>query len=91
MIRYSPRRARLSLSSSFWCCARSSKGFFGRPKTAVRPYQGPPPPPPSGPVAELKKDPVCGAYVSTACSVSRSIKGQLIYFCSDECRDKYVA
>jgi len=67
------------------------KRFFGGSKTAVRPYQGPPPPPPSGPVAELKKDPVCGAYVSTASSVSRSIKGQLIYFCSDECRDKYVA
>ena len=67
------------------------KRLFGRPKTAVSPYQGPPPPPPSGPVAELKKDPVCGAYVSTATSISRSIKGQLIYFCSNECRDKYVA
>jgi YHS domain-containing protein len=67
------------------------KGLFGKPRNAVQPYQGPPPRPPSGPVAELKKDPVCGAYVSTAGSVSRSIKGQVIYFCSAECRDKYVA
>jgi YHS domain-containing protein len=67
------------------------KGLFARSKTSVRPYQGAPPPPPGGAVAELKKDPVCGAYVSAATSVSRSIKGQLIYFCSDECRDKYVA
>jgi YHS domain-containing protein len=70
------------------------RGFFSNSRTAIRtrPYPGqPPPPPPGGPIAELKKDPVCGAYVSTATSPSRNIKGQLIYFCSPECRDKYVA
>jgi len=39
--------------------------------------------------AELKKDPVCGTYVSTAASVSRKVAGELVYFCSAECRDKY--
>ena len=52
-------------------------------------------PPPSRPnvVAggELKKDPVCGTYVSTGASVTRTVNGQLLHFCSKECRDKYRA
>jgi YHS domain-containing protein len=39
---------------------------------------------------ELKKDPVCGTYVSPATGVSRSVQGHVIYFCSKECRDKFV-
>jgi len=38
---------------------------------------------------ELKKDPVCGTYVSTNASVTRTVGGQVMYFCSPECRDKY--
>ena len=38
---------------------------------------------------ELKKDPVCGTYVSTASSISRTVNGNLVYFCSKECRDRY--
>jgi YHS domain-containing protein len=40
---------------------------------------------------ELKKDPVCGTYVSPGAAVSKRVKGGLVYFCSQECRDKYVA
>jgi YHS domain-containing protein len=40
---------------------------------------------------ELKRDPVCGTYVSTAASVTRKVDGQLLHFCSRECRDKYHA
>ena len=40
---------------------------------------------------ELKKDPVCGVYVAPATSVSRTVKGQQIFFCSTACRDKYTA
>jgi YHS domain-containing protein len=39
---------------------------------------------------ELKKDPVCGTYVSAAAGVSKRIKGDLVHFCSPECRDKYL-
>ena len=39
---------------------------------------------------ELKKDPVCGTYVSTATNLTRNIEGNVVYFCSKECRDKYV-
>ena len=42
------------------------------------------------PSMELKKDPVCGTYVSPATGVSRSVQGHVIYFCSKECRDKFV-
>jgi len=38
---------------------------------------------------ELKKDPVCGTYVSTATSLSRTINGQVVYFCSKSCSDQY--
>ena len=52
-------------------------------------------PPPSRPdvVAggELKKDPVCGTYVSAGASVTHTVNGQLLHFCSKECRDKYRA
>jgi YHS domain-containing protein len=38
---------------------------------------------------ELKKDPVCGTYVSAASSVTRTVNGGVVYFCSKECRDRY--
>jgi uncharacterized protein len=39
---------------------------------------------------ELKKDPVCGTYVSTATGITRTVHGQVLYFCSQECREKYL-
>jgi YHS domain-containing protein len=54
--------------------------------------QAPPPSQPNVVVGgELKKDPVCGTYVSTGASVTRTVNGQLLHFCSKECRDKYRA
>ena len=40
---------------------------------------------------ELKKDPVCGTYVSTVASLSEKVRGEWVYFCSEECRDRYRA
>jgi YHS domain-containing protein len=47
--------------------------------------------PSSGPTAggELKKDPVCGTYVSATASVKKTIHGEVVHFCSAGCRDKY--
>jgi YHS domain-containing protein len=42
---------------------------------------------PSG--GELKKDPVCGTFISTATAFQKSVGGQTYYFCSTECRDKF--
>ena len=40
---------------------------------------------------ELKKDPICGTFVSTATSVKKSVDGGVVHFCSVECRDKFRA
>jgi len=50
--------------------------------------------PPLGQVplsGELKKDPVCGTYIAAATSLKETLGGETFYFCSKECRDKYVA
>jgi YHS domain-containing protein len=41
--------------------------------------------------AELKKDPVCGTYVSAAASLTRVVDGKTVHFCSEECLKKYRA
>jgi len=38
---------------------------------------------------ELKKDPVCGTYVSTSSSLTRTVNGELVHFCSQACSDQY--
>jgi YHS domain-containing protein len=63
---------------------------------AMKPGSGAPgaPPRPAGQVpltGELKKDPVCGTYIAAATSLKEKVGGQILYFCSTECRDKYVA
>lgn len=40
---------------------------------------------------ELKRDPSCGTYIAAATSLKEKVGGQTFYFCSKECRDKYVA
>jgi YHS domain-containing protein len=55
-----------------------------RPEAAVRR-----PAVPSG--GELKKDPVCGTYISTATAIQKKVGAEVYYFCSSECRDKFRA
>ena len=38
---------------------------------------------------DLKRDPVCGVYVSVETSVKRTVAGQVFYFCSAACSEKY--
>ena len=54
--------------------------------------RSPAPPPPEPAVVaggELKKDPVCGTYVSATLGLTRRVNGEDVYFCSRECRDKF--
>lgn len=37
----------------------------------------------------LRKDPVCGTFVSEAISVKVNTASGVIHFCSKDCRDKY--
>jgi YHS domain-containing protein len=55
--------------------------------TGIQPPRQQPPSVPAG--GELKKDPVCGTYVSTLTGITSKAKGELVYFCSEECRKKY--
>jgi len=38
---------------------------------------------------ELKQDPVCGTFVPTSSSLKKTINGELVYFCSATCRDRF--
>ena len=69
------------------------RSIFQAGRNVTRPpQQAPPSSRPNVVVGgELKKDPVCGTYVSTGASVTRTVNGQLLHFCSKECRDKYRA
>ena len=37
----------------------------------------------------LKKDPVCGTFVAESASIKETIGGEVVHFCSAECRDRY--
>ena len=49
----------------------------------------PPRPPTGGTLGELKKDPVCGTFISTQTAFQKAVRGETYYFCSTECRDKF--
>ncbi len=68
-----------ALLKNFFAGFRSSQ--HSRTTTTTRP--------PVQAGGELKKDPVCGTYVSTAVSVTEMVHGQVVHFCSKECRDRY--
>jgi len=70
---------------------RSVLGSIFRTMRGTASPQSAPGNPPVVAGGELKRDPVCGTYVSTALSVTRRINGELVHFCSPECRDKYHA
>ena len=38
---------------------------------------------------ELKKDPVCGTFISTSTPIQKRVGGEVYYFCSTECREKF--
>lgn len=72
-----------------WLIRNILSSLFGGVRTPVA--SGPKVAPKVSTGGELKKDPVCGTYVSTETSVTKRVAGQTIYFCSPACRDKYRA
>ena len=63
------------------------RGFTDMVNAEVRSTPGRPSAPISG---ELKKDPVCGTFVPAGSSIQKNVKGEVVYFCSAECRDRYA-
>lgn len=41
-------------------------------------------------VDDLVKDPVCGVYVPVKSAFSANKDGKKVYFCSENCRDRYL-
>jgi YHS domain-containing protein len=62
--------------------------FAPRTRQPQRPDAPPPTVPPGG---ELRKDPVCGTYVSVLAGVQQKVNGEVLYFCSEGCREKFRA
>lgn len=40
-------------------------------------------------VAEMARDPMCGAYISVGHSIQENFKGERHYFCSAKCLEDY--
>ena len=40
-------------------------------------------------LGELKKDPVCGTFISTTTAFQKVSQGETYYFCSTQCRDSF--
>ena len=65
------------------------KGFADLFHPEAAPQKGPRMPVvPAG--GELRKDPVCGTFISAATAIQKRVKGEIYYFCSPECRDKFA-
>jgi YHS domain-containing protein len=63
-------------------------GQQGQPRSSTGPGQVPQrPQAPTG--GELKKDPVCGTFISSSTPLQKRVGGETYYFCSAECRDKF--
>jgi YHS domain-containing protein len=61
------------------------KAFSGGPSPQAAPAE-----PPRGQAPQsLKKDPVCGTFVSMATAMQKTKGGETYYFCSAACRDKF--
>jgi len=53
-------------------------------------------PPPAGQgsetvVDQMIQDPYCGAYFPSSQAVTAKVDGQKLHFCSEKCRDAYLA
>lgn len=74
-----------------WVVRSILRSIFGGLNTQVTAKPIRPVPTTASPGGELKRDPVCGTYVSADTSVTKRINGQTVHFCSPACRDKYRA
>ena len=55
------------------------EGVSGQPRQQVR----------SG--VKLQRDPICGTYVAPGSALSLTAGGTTQYFCSEKCRNEYLA
>ncbi len=72
---------------ALWLLRRFLGAMFGEPLRRPRQTPGGKAAPPS----HMVKDPVCGMYMDPRLAVEVEDKGGYFYFCSTECRKKFLA
>ena len=83
----------LILIAVFFIVRALKKSLEGR--SAQKAAPAPPPPAkeassaPRQKAEEMALDPVCGSYVPLSAAVISTEHGKTVYFCSDDCREKY--
>jgi YHS domain-containing protein len=66
---------------------RALKALVFSPKPSVRSEREPP----SARIDDVMvKDPYCESYFPARKGIQKVIKGETLYFCSKDCRDKYM-
>jgi YHS domain-containing protein len=65
--------------------------FKGASEAANTPSAAPHVPGELQSAGELRKDPVCDTYISVPSPWAKLVKGETVYFCSKECRDRFKA
>ena len=63
--------------------------FFRSLSTATNTHPAPSTPGELPSAGELRKDPVCETYISIPSPWAKIIKGETVYFCSRECKDRF--
>ncbi len=79
-----------AMGSSPWPATRSAQ--FAKPRAPERSqaFSGVSPGAP-GVGRELRKDPVCGTFIPIDSSLQQKVNGEIVYFCSAGCRDRFKA
>jgi len=74
--------------------SKSFSEMTGGGSEGAQPGGTPPPPPRPAAAASggaLRRDPVCGMFIPESSAVTKTVKGETLYFCSPECRDRHIA
>ena len=40
-------------------------------------------------IEEMRRDPACGIFITESQAIIMKEKGEILYFCSEECREKF--
>ena len=77
----------LLIISALWIVRRFLGMLFGEPQKQAQPRREEM----SSPGSKMVRDPVCGMYMDPRLELRLENKQGTFYFCSDECRRKYLA
>ncbi len=75
--------------SALWFVQRALGLVFGVPKR--QPRREPAPPDASNGNSKMVRDPICGMYLDPRLAVPFKHKKETLYFCSQDCLQKFTA